>query len=137
MVIASVVLSYFLLENMMLTFQYGVYNSGNKLYMSLIMGFSMGVIMILIMFALGHFSIPLLILLGVFIILTVLLILFMRGQVFISDEGFLKAMIEHHDMAILMALQTQRRSTDPDIISLTNSIITDQQEEIQLMKSML
>lgn len=137
MVIASIVVSYILFSNMMLTFRNGVYNHLNKLYMSLAMGTAMGMIQTLMMLMMGHTHLWLIVLLIVFTGLTVILIVLIRTQTFIKDSEFLKSMIEHHDSAILMASSILQKSDNPDVRQLATSIINDQQREIEDMRALL
>ena len=53
------------------------------------------------------------------------------------DRDFLAAMIPHHQGAIDMAKAVLLVTTDPRIRNLAQSIITEQQSEIELMKRLL
>src|SRR5215204_14977 len=53
------------------------------------------------------------------------------------DRDFLAAMIPHHQGAIDMAKAVLLVTPDPRIRSLAQSIITEQQSEIELMKRLL
>lgn len=53
------------------------------------------------------------------------------------DHDFLAMMIPHHQGAIDMAKIVLLRTQDPRIRNLAQSIITEQQYEIELMRSML
>lgn len=55
----------------------------------------------------------------------------------ISDDKFLEHMIPHHQMAIDMAQQVSKCSTNPIILSLARDIIWSQQNEIWVMKALL
>lgn len=61
--------------------------------------------------------------------------LFIRGQVGIGDEQFLKSMIPHHAGAILMCQQASL--TDPELEQLCANIVSSQQTEIDFMKAKL
>jgi uncharacterized protein (DUF305 family) len=50
------------------------------------------------------------------------------------DRRFLKAMIPHHDGAVMMAEDALKKSTRPEIQKLAQDIIRSQTAEIQLMK---
>jgi len=58
-----------------------------------------------------------------------------RTQVFVDDTLWMKAMIPHHSIAILVS----KRATikDPEVRALADSIISAQQREIGQMKRML
>ena len=54
------------------------------------------------------------------------------------EEGkFLKDMIEHHKMALVMAKDVLRTTNDYDVMSLAYSIMQTQTNEIALMQEML
>jgi uncharacterized protein (DUF305 family) len=53
------------------------------------------------------------------------------------DRDFLAAMVPHHQGAIDMAKAILLVTTDPRIRNLAQSIITEQQYEIELMQSLL
>lgn len=69
------------------------------------------------------------------LIVLVLLFFFIRQQVGVSDKQFLKSMIPHHSSAILMCEQASIK--DSEIKELCNSIIFNQQAEINQMKRIL
>lgn len=51
------------------------------------------------------------------------------------DLRFINAMIAHHDMAIEMATDAQRKSTRNEILNLANDVITAQTSEISNMNT--
>ncbi len=56
-----------------------------------------------------------------------------RTQLFVTEKQFLRGMIPHHSMAVLMSRKLQQK---PNSISdFVQSIITTQEKEIQFMKS--
>jgi len=55
----------------------------------------------------------------------------------VTDDEFLEHMIPHHQMAIDMAQQVSKYSTNPAILSLARDIIWSQQNEIWVMKALL
>lgn len=75
----------------------------------------------------------------VLIIASVLLMIafftFIRQQSAVWDKQFLKSMIPHHAAAILMC--DKAPITDPEIKQLCESIISNQQSEINEMKRLL
>ena len=74
------------------------------------------------------------IILGIFgVAITIYLI---RNQIFINDGQFMKGMIPHHSMAILMANKIKEKSTDKNIIDLANNIIESQNKEIEYMQKL-
>lgn len=58
-----------------------------------------------------------------------------RQQAAIDDRQFLKSMIPHHAGAILMCNKAE--INDPGILQLCEGIVSSQESEIALMKSML
>ncbi|MEX0940140.1 MAG: DUF305 domain-containing protein [Candidatus Babeliales bacterium] len=69
------------------------------------------------------------------LIIFILLLIFIRQQIAISDKEFLKSMIPHHAAAILMCEKASLQ--DPEIKKLADAIITTQKIEIDLMKKKL
>ena len=55
----------------------------------------------------------------------------------LEEEKFLKEMIEHHKMALMMSKEVLRSTEDYDTMSLAYSIIQNQTNEIALMAEML
>ena len=60
---------------------------------------------------------------------------FIRQQIAITDEQFLKSMIPHHAGAILMCEQSPSRN--PEILRLCEEIVSSQRQEIAEMKALL
>lgn len=58
-----------------------------------------------------------------------------RTQAFVSETEFLKGMIPHHSMAVLMSKRMQEKPNR--ISSLLSSILTSQEKEITYMKQVL
>jgi hypothetical protein len=139
MVVLSILINYFIMSNVMLTFTNGVYNYLTKLYMALLMGALMAIVMIVIMMVQARMitSLSLAILVSALFIAVVLIIL-IREQAFIYQADFSRSMIEHHDMAILMSEQIlQKPDQSPAVYDLAHTIIASQQAEIDLMHSWL
>lgn len=132
MIILMIVFSYLVMNNIMLTFQNGIYHHLNKLYMALLMGALMGVISYLIMICHGNKNV--FYELVIWIILSIGLIIMIRKQTLINDNEFLKGMIEHHDMALLMSNQILNKTNNPKLKMLAMNIITSQQKEIDWMQ---
>lgn len=139
MTLISVIVSYFLLSNVMLTFKHGVYNTLNKVYMALLMGAVMAIIMLGIMiFRMPNISVTTYILLIIFICISIILVVRIRDQSNIEQEEFAKAMIEHHDMALLMSQRILAKPYQSSAVySLADNIYTTQSQEIALMRSWL
>lgn len=54
-----------------------------------------------------------------------------------EEAKFLRDMIEHHKMALVMARDILRTTNDYDVMSLSYSIMQTQSNEIALMQEML
>jgi Domain of unknown function (DUF305) len=72
-----------------------------------------------------------------FIALAVLMVQFLREQVFIDDEQWLKRMISHHSTAITTSRKISERTENDDVRRLASGIVTQQEEEIRLMETLL
>jgi hypothetical protein len=125
---------YILMYSMVDNFS-NIYPNFNQFYMAGIMTIPMLILEIVLM----NKMYPnkklnfLIIVIGILIFAT--LFLFVRNQTAISDEQFLKSMIPHHSAAILMCEESQ--ITDAEIQDLCERIISNQQSEIEFMKSKL
>lgn len=53
------------------------------------------------------------------------------------DQAFIEGMIEHHQMAIMMAMQVQMISERTELLDMADAIIDAQTAEIQTMKGWL
>lgn len=134
MIILMIVFSYLLTSNnVMLTFRNGVYNHLNKAYMALLMGVVMALIFYILLLFQGHFSKWLVIT----TILVIILVILIRQQTRVNDEQFLKGMIEHHDMALLMSDRIKEKTNKNNIYRFADWIIERQQEEIDYIKYLL
>jgi hypothetical protein len=73
-----------------------------------------------------------------FIILGVIVILFsfmaIRTQLFITPYQFVRGMIPHHSMAVLMSKRLQDKYGNHIVAQLPSQIIESQEQEIRLMK---
>ncbi len=59
----------------------------------------------------------------------------LRGQAFIGERQYMRAMIPHHSSAILTSENAQLN--DPEVLRLSKEIIETQKQEIELMKRLL
>lgn len=141
MIVASIILAYFFTMTIILRRNFT--NHANKLYQSLLMGAWMGIIMILpmIFFAKGHHrEMMIKTYFPVLVILVVLVALFswmIRQQIGIDDKQYILGMIEHHQMAIDMSDLLIPKTKNRRLKQLAEEIIADQEEEIDLMYSLL
>jgi hypothetical protein len=103
----------------------------NDVYMSLLMcGWS------LLFMGIVYININILI---IGIIVTIIIIYCIRNQVFIDETQYIKGMIPHHSMAVLMSKQLlEKTNNNIDITNriknLAKNIITTQENEINFMK---
>ena len=63
--------------------------------------------------------------------------LLIRHQWGVTDQQFLKGMIPHHSMALLMAQKIKEKTHNPVIYQLADRIIVSQNQDILLMKNLL
>ena len=107
----------------------------NDIYMALLMcGWSLVIMGI-------YYINPHILLIG--IISVMILIYCIRNQIFINEEQYVKGMIPHHSMAILMSKQLLQKTDNsniiisPEIKTLAKNIIISQDNEIKIMKSVI
>ena len=100
----------------------------NDVYMSLLMcGWS------LVFIGIFYININILI---IGIIMTIIIIYCIRNQLFIDETQYVKGMIPHHSMAVLMSKQLlEKTQNSNDIKKLAKHIINTQQNEIKFMKN--
>jgi len=66
----------------------------------------------------------------------VVLTYFIRNQVFIDDSQYMKGMIPHHSMAILMSDKIREKTSDPYVQHIADEIIKTSGDEIAYIKSL-
>jgi hypothetical protein len=69
------------------------------------------------------------------LIFVVLFFILIRTQAFVTEIQYLKSMIPHHSMAVLMSKRLEKKPNS--IQHLLDQIIQTQQKEIHIMKSYL
>jgi hypothetical protein len=69
------------------------------------------------------------------ILIFIIALTFLRTQMFIGDEAYMRAMIPHHSSAILNSREANIQ--DPEVRELADEIIRSQEEEIAEMKKLL
>jgi len=134
MVVLHFFAMYFLMYAMVDNFS-NIFLNFNQFYMAGLMTAPMIIIELLLMNSMYHKKKLNIFLIVISVSILVILFLFIRYQTGISDEQFLKSMIPHHAAAVLMCEKTQ--ITDAEIQELCNKIISNQQSEIEQMKSKL
>ena len=60
---------------------------------------------------------------------------FLRRQVLVSDQNYMRAMISHHSSAILTSKHANIQ--DPELKKLSEHIIESQEKEIEQMKEII
>lgn len=111
------------------------YNNLNMFYMALMMVAPMAILMLLTMNSMYQDKMVNIALYVFFVALFVGSFAFTRAQTLIEDKQFLRSMIPHHSGAILMCRESSL--ADPELISLCQSIIKSQRDEIEQMKRIL
>lgn len=109
--------------------------SETRIYMALIMGSVMAIVMLLFMWPMYKNKKVNAIILGGSALVFALSLWLVRSQTLIEDEGWMKAMIPHHSIAILTSERAEL--SDPHVRELANEIIEAQREEIAEMKRLI
>ena len=136
MIIASIVIGYYL--TMTIILRNNKTDNRNKLYQSLLMGFWMGLIeLIMVGFLMKMWMPSFTVILVMLIIGIVLLMSLIYWQTGINENQFMLSMIEHHSMAIAMAEQVNPKTQNPKIRNIVNEILESQQREINQMREIL
>lgn len=112
-----------------------VYLSTTRTYMSLLMVSPMALLMLVMMPGMYKDKKKNTVIIVSSIIIFVLALTFLRKQVLITDQQYMKAMIPHHSSAILVSQEA--KLTDPELKKLAEEIIKSQEEEIAQMKAIL
>ena len=85
--------------------------------------------------SMGHFN---MLVFSVGIILSIgVSILLLRQQLLVDDKQWLRRMISHHSTALTTSHKIYNKTNNPELKKLAKEIIDTQENEIQLMKSML
>ena len=133
MLLSSFAIMYILMYSMVDKYE-NIYNSLNQFFMASLMTSAMLMIEIWAMKQMYDKNTQKkMFLLG--LVCFTLSYVFIRNQIGISDKDFLRSMISHHGSAILMCEKTKIK--DGEIKKLCDSIISNQQTEIDWMRSKL
>ncbi len=112
-----------------------VFFSETRSYMALVMGATMAVIMLVFMLGMyDNRSANIAIFIGSVIVFIVSLWL-VRSQATVDEVSYMKAMIPHHSIAILVSERAQIK--DPRVRKLADGIISSQRREIAEMKAVI
>ena len=136
MIITGFLTHYFIMSNVMSYDIGNVTNNFSKFYLSLCMAFIMGILEALMHDIMNgvvsyNYYIPL------FACFIVFLWLY-RKQVAINDIGYLKEMIEHHDMALFTSKSLlDKPNISPKVREFAKRIINVQSKEIDEMNQLI
>lgn len=136
MVVVSIIISYFFTMTIILRKNFT--HQRNKLYQSLLMGAWMAVVMVLLkLYVEKKLTKNYMILLVCTIVVIIVVTYAIRQQQTINQDQFMLGMIEHHQMAIDMALLVEPKVTDPRLSNIVTNIISSQNSEIDQMYEIL
>jgi|ERR1019366_2259805 K+ transporter len=76
------------------------------------------------------------IILGI-VVVVALLSWAIRKQKGVDQKQFMTQMIEHHEMALVMAREIKNKPQDPALRPIVDTILVDQQKELDEMRSIL
>ena len=112
-----------------------IYLSLSRTYMALIMVSPMAILMLLMMpMMYQHKKLNRLIMVSPLLVF-VLALTFLRKQIPVNDQQYMKAMIPHHSSAIMVSKNADLK--DPELKKLSEDIIKAQEKEIRQMKHIL
>ncbi len=109
--------------------------SETRAYMALLMGATMGFIMLLFMLGMYKKKLLNVVILGVCSAVFAVSLWLVRSQATVADVSWMKAMIPHHSIAILTS--ERANISDPRVRELADNIIEAQRKEIAEMKSLI
>ncbi len=112
-----------------------VYFSLTRVYMALLMLVPMTLIMMGFMWRMYPNKQRNALIMGGSLVLFVLATIMVRSQTFVDDTLWMKAMIPHHSIAIMVSKRADIK--DPEVRKLADDIISAQEREIKQMQQML
>jgi len=112
-----------------------VYFSLTRVYMALLMLVPMTLIMMGFMWNMYPNKRRNALIMGGSLVAFVLVTILVRSQTFVDDTLWMKAMIPHHSIAIMVSKRANLK--DPEVRQLADSIIAAQEREIRQMQRML
>ena len=112
-----------------------VYFSLTRVYMALLMLVPMALIMLGFMWKMYPDRQRNFLIIGSSIVAFVVVTVMVRSQTFVGDTLWMKAMIPHHSIAIMVSKRADIK--DPEVRQLADDIIEAQEREITQMKQML
>ncbi|QHL87969.1 DUF305 domain-containing protein [Nibribacter ruber] len=112
-----------------------VYLSATRVYTTLLMVAPMAVVMLLMMRNMYEDKKLNMAIYASSAIVFIGALFFLRNQVLVADEQYMKAMIPHHSSAIMVSQKAN--ISDPELKKLADGIIKSQVKEITEMKAIL
>lgn len=112
-----------------------IYFSETRFYMSLVMGASMAVVMLLFMLTMYSNKTANAAILAAAVLTFSGALWLVRSQSTVEDVSWMKAMIPHHSIAILTSSRAE--ISDPRVRDLADRIIKAQESEIAEMKKLI
>jgi len=112
-----------------------VYFSLTRVYMALLMLVPMALLMMGFMWSMYPDKQRNALIMGGSLVAFVVVLIMVRSQTFVGDTLWMKAMIPHHSIAIMVSKRADIK--DPEVRQLADSIIAAQEREIGQMKRML
>jgi uncharacterized protein (DUF305 family) len=112
-----------------------IYLNTMRVYMTLLMICPMALIMLFVMRKMYQNRKLNTIITVTAVVVFVLTFMMMRNQTFIGDRQFMKGMIPHHSIAVLVS--NNANILDPELKKLSEEIIKTQEEEIAQMRRIL
>lgn len=130
MFLGSIFIGFFISSSLMINSIADIRPSLTKFYLAV----WMALWMVLLEFTM--FNVPPIMYIGVF---TLLIIVFVsaRRQIFVTDNQYLQAMIQHHSSAILTSKEIAKKTRDKNVKNLAQAIIDSQQSEIDYMNNLI
>ena len=135
MFVGSFLVQYFLMSPIMVNNRLEITNNICKAYLSVIMGFFM--VLLELMMHDHQYHVLSLNLYAIFIAGLVLFVYLYRKQIAIHDKQYVQGMIEHHSMGILTSEEILKKTDNYDIAKLAKNIIQTQKDEIRTMRELL
>ena len=134
MIATSTVIMFFLMYQLVYSSDHLMF-SLNRAIASIIMGAVMTIVMLAFMWSMYEgMALKVSVAFGA-LVLAALLLVINRGQIFVGDVTFMKAMIPHHSIAINNARRAD--ISDPRVRKLADEIIASQVREIAEMKLLI
>ena len=134
MFVINYLISYFIMSNIMIDRFDHINHNLNKMYMGLFMASLMGLTELWVM---GRSMSSFLTYNMIFVVIVLVSVYAIREQTMISDNQYLRSMIEHHSSALLMSKKVLPKSRSREVMKMANEMIDSQSQEIDRMSHLL